>query len=148
MEMYALQKYIIPNNWGMDKFGELPIASAAVNVTYSEGAWSNKKLTLTFNQDIYDTPNVPIILNKDLELELSNQVSLSQKTISGKTITYVVNDINNVNRNDGLSVSYDKPLGVGLNNGIYNNILYNWFGFEIYSFSNFPVINNYGLFHQ
>ena len=132
---------LFPNNWGMDKFGELPkIASAAVNVTHTDvGGWSNKKLTLTFNQDIYDTPNVPIILNKDLELELSNLVTLSQKTISGKTITYVVNDIN---RNDGLSVSYDKPIGVGLNNGIYDNILYNWFGFEIYSFPNFPVINN------
>ena len=56
---------LFPNNWGMDKFGQLPkIVSAAVNVTYSEGAWSNKKLTLTFNQDIYDTPNVPIILNR------------------------------------------------------------------------------------
>ena len=138
-----LRNITFPNNWGMDKFGQLPtIASAAVNVTYSQlEGWSSKKLTLTFNQDILDTQNVVIVLNKDLELGLSNQTIITGKIISDKTITY---DVSDINRHDGLSVSYDKPIGENLNTdtGIYENILYNWFGFEINSFSNISVTNN------
>ena len=41
-------------------------------------------------------------------------------------------------------VDYIKPIGTGYDSdtGLYNNILYNWFGFEINNFSNFSVTNS------
>ncbi|MCH1613437.1 MAG: hypothetical protein L7S72_09085, partial [Flavobacteriales bacterium] len=135
-----------PNNLGIDNTGKTPkIVSAVVNATYTEGSWSDKQLVLTFAQDIYDNGLSPLTfsLSKDINLKIKTPLTLTtpEGSVSEKTVTL---NCPSVKITDVMTVDYSKPIGgqIDSNTGLYDNILYNWFGFEINNFSDFSVTNS------